>query len=86
MDESNMSNGPEKQDEIMTNSARQILKWMKNYASLMRPLNSRSEDIFNGMCELFDIYFMEIFLFVSGISLEALVWQDVNLIKSVVSK
>ncbi|GMH40241.1 hypothetical protein BSKO_08145 [Bryopsis sp. KO-2023] len=61
---------------VLTNSAHQMLKWMKNYGSLMRPLSSRSEDIFNGMCHLFDTYLLEVFLFVSGLSLESVIWEE----------
>ena len=61
---------------MLTNSAHQILKWLKNYCALLKPLSSRSEDIFNGICDLFDAYFLDVFLFVGGISLSQLVWED----------
>jgi len=61
---------------ILTNSARQILKWLKNYCALLKPLSLKAEDIFNGMCDLYDGYFLDVFLFVGGISLYQLVWEE----------
>lgn len=61
---------------LLTNSAHQILKWLRNYCSLLKPLSSKAEDIFNGMCDLFDGYFLDVFLFVGGISLHQLVWEE----------
>jgi len=70
------SAGTGKPEYILTNSGHQILKWLKNYCALLKPLSSRSEDIFNGMCELYDSYLLEVFLFVGGISLIDLVWEE----------
>lgn len=44
----------------------------------MRPLATRSEDIFRGICGLFDAYVLHAFLFVSDMSLESLVWDEVS--------
>eukprot|EP00210_Caulerpa_lentillifera_P008564 g8169.t1 len=63
-------------DYPLTNSAHQILKWLRNYCSLLRPLSSKSEVIFQGMADLFDAYFLDVFLFVGGISLHQLVWEE----------
>ncbi|CAD7701080.1 unnamed protein product [Ostreobium quekettii] len=60
----------------LTNSARKILKWMSNYVTLMRPLRFRAGDVFGGMCDLFDAYLLEVFLFAGGMSLEELVWEQ----------
>lgn len=43
----------------------------------MRPLSTRAGDIFEGMCWLFDSYILKVYLFVSDMSLEALIWEKV---------
>lgn len=71
-----LQKGADQPCRMMTISSTQILRWIKQYASLIRPLQPKAEHIHYGICSLFDTYLLSTFMLFGNISLEELVWQE----------
>lgn len=53
-----------------------VLQCLNSYAALLAPLPGRHSVLWAAVAELFDNFFLACFILFSGVSLEALVWQE----------
>ncbi|KAL4422269.1 hypothetical protein ABPG75_008466 [Micractinium tetrahymenae] len=56
----------------VTNASWRMYKWMRDYAALMRPLRAAAPAIFAGLCELFELYLLHVFVAFGDTSLAEL--------------
>lgn len=61
---------------VATKSSVLVLQCLNSYAALLAPLPARQAVLWGAIAELFDNFFLACFILFSGVSLEALVWQE----------
>lgn len=68
--------GANNNSRVATNSSVLVLRWLNSLAALMPLLPASQAALWAAVAELFDNFLLACFILFSGVSLEALVWQD----------
>lgn len=58
---------------VTTASSWRMLRWMSDYAGLMRMLAADAGKVHSGCCELFELYFLHVFHVFGGVAVGDLV-------------
>lgn len=61
---------------VLTPSSKAILQWWGQYGTLVPLLSHKAEDIYLSICDLFEIYFLHIFISCSGVTIDQFAAED----------